>query len=220
MGTAFNKGRRNKSTSATNNSTSHHKSHGSKNSSSYKNNVNNASLDVSKNVIIKPYTGSSSSISHNQQHNPYLSTLNPNNIEINTGLTSSLIPSNSKSTSSYNNAKGTPQPQRPVRNNTTDKHLNTLSMHKKLTFGWIRENCIQCNDNININNNNNNDDDDDTKMQPQISQIPQDILETCFEFMYIERILFCFIASEHDKISTLQALDVNNIYKSQYQLKK
>lgn len=220
MGTAFNKGKRTKN-SAENNNNGIHKSHGSKHSSSFINgigiktkNVNNSDNKngninlVNASQQNQENTGSSSgsSVNHQQQH-PYLNTLNVNINEINTGLTSSLIPSNSKSTSSYNKANGTPQPQlRPIRNNTTDKHLNTLNMHKLLTFGWIREHCIKLIQQTEDDNDNDN--------------IPEIILEKCFEFMYIERILFCFIASESEKISTLQAIDVNNIYKTQFTLSK
>ena len=209
MGTAFAKGRnKNKQSSVGNGSSmSKNKNKHSNVSISVNNNGgdNNGYNAIGNNMKgIKPtYTGSSS-ISQDdiKQQHPYLNTLNPNNIEVNTGLTNrNLIPSNSKSHSSLN----TPKPQRELRNNTTDKHLNTLAMHKLLCFGWIRQNCLPSSE----------DDNNEDKKEISIN-----ILEICFEFIYIEKMMFCFIASENEKISTLQAIDINNIYKSQFQLSR
>ena len=52
--------------------------------------------------------------------------------------------------------------------------------------------------------------------EEEADNIPSNVLELCFEYLYIERILFCFIAAENEKISAIQAVDVNNIYKTQY----
>eukprot|EP01084_Bolivina_argentea_P240428 403926_1 len=101
-------------------------------------------------------------------------------------LTGSLIPSNSISVPKWGSTESS-------RNNTTDKHLNTLTMHKLLTFGWIRSYCMP-------------------RHNTKSDHIPTNVLETCFEFIYIERIVFCFIASH-----SIQAVDIHNVYKTQYQ---
>merc|ERR1719410_3232939 len=54
----------------------------------------------------------------------------------NNSLTSSLIPSNSVSVSNKIKNQGI-----TLQNNTSDKHLNTMPMHKLLCVGWIRSNC-------------------------------------------------------------------------------
>merc|ERR1719356_791628 len=48
--------------------------------------------------------------------------------------------------------------------------------------------------------------------------IPSKVLDICFEYVYTTHILFCLIAAadENVKISAIQALDVNNIYRTQY----
>eukprot|EP01084_Bolivina_argentea_P003571 6717_1 len=86
-------------------------------------------------------------------------------------------------------------------NNTTDKHLNTITMYKLLMFGWIRKYCkpeSYDTNNIIIYNNN----------------IPNMIAELCFQFIYVERILFCFIASHTESVSIIQSIDIHNIYKT------
>eukprot|EP00484_Ammonia_sp_Unknown_P013991 CAMPEP_0197078788 /NCGR_PEP_ID=MMETSP1384-20130603/213295_1 /TAXON_ID=29189 /ORGANISM="Ammonia sp." /LENGTH=536 /DNA_ID=CAMNT_0042517657 /DNA_START=28 /DNA_END=1638 /DNA_ORIENTATION=+ len=207
MGTAFSKGRRSRESSlnATKSSKTNSKSKTSKNGEENGKTASAAPQPPPK-TLHANITGSSSSSNHNH---PYLNSLNANQMEINTGLTSSVyIPSNSKSLSSQ--YKNTPAPTQPLRNNTTDKHLNTISMHKLLAFGWIRQNCLS------------------SQLQPPLPlhadsaphEIPANILELCFEYIYIERMLFCLIASESDKISTIQAIDMNNAYKSQYQISR
>merc|ERR1719410_1228952 len=112
----------------------------------------------------------------------------------NNSLTSSLIPSNSVSVSTKLKMQGV-----TLQNNTSDKHLNTMPMHELLCFGWIRSKCRELADSAKM-----------------ADSIPLNVLNLCFDYFYIERILFCFIASETEKISAIQAIDVNNIYETQY----
>ena len=109
---------------------------------------------------------------------------------LNSSLNSSLIPSNSASVSKLKN-------RTTLRNNTSDKHLNSKQNHKLLAFGWVRHQFQET-------------------LSTKTGYVPLRILDLCFEYMFMERILFCFIASEDEKISSIQAVDVSNIYKVQY----
>jgi len=136
-------------------------------------------------------SGNNKSVNSNNSHTPGTK----DDIEIMNQLTSSLIPSNSISVSK---AKHRNQHHERVRNNTTDKHLDTKWNHQLLCFGWVRQSFAEL------------------AMDIDLDAIPHKLLQLCFEYIYVEHILFCVIAVKDDSLSSIQALDVNNIYKTHY----